>query len=64
MIFPLSHKCWTFHIYPLNFEGDGPHYPRDEEDFLRPEERKIIERVFVDFTAVQTLQKRRQILHC
>ncbi|KGK00077.1 MBL fold metallo-hydrolase [Thalassotalea sp. ND16A] len=36
-------------VYPSDFAGRGPHHPYDQIDFLKPEEKKSVERGFVDF---------------
>jgi len=38
-----------FNVYPGDFVGAGPHHAYDKVDFLKPEERKAIERGFIDF---------------
>ena len=36
-------------IYPSDFEGNGPHHPYDNIDFLKPEEKKTAEPKFFSF---------------
>jgi len=36
-------------MYPSTFSGEGPHHPYDEIDFLKPHEKKTLEKPFFGF---------------